>query len=75
MPVSVRGTNSAEYDKNTWAPLEDLAKNHPDAGVHFQECEIHSRAKDRGSATADWFAELLSLSPWFKDVVPNVSKL
>lgn len=34
--VSVRGTQAAEWDKNTWAPLEDLARNHPEAGVHFQ---------------------------------------
>ncbi|KIW00468.1 uncharacterized protein PV09_07992 [Verruconis gallopava] len=75
MPVSVRGTQLAEYDKNTWGPLEDLARNHPEAGVHFQECEIHSRSKDTGTATAEWFAELLSPDPWFKDVVPNFRKL
>ncbi|KAF2688424.1 D-amino-acid oxidase [Lentithecium fluviatile CBS 122367] len=75
MPVSVRGTTAAEYDKNTWAPLEDLARNHPEAGVHFQDCEIHSRSKDVGSATATWFAELLSPNPWFKDVVPNFRML
>ncbi|ETN45548.1 uncharacterized protein HMPREF1541_09380 [Cyphellophora europaea CBS 101466] len=69
--VSVRGTEAAQWDKNTWAPLEDLARDHPEAGVHFQECQILSRAKDKGSATASWFAELLSPSPWFKDVVPN----
>lgn len=34
--VSIRGTEAAEWDKNTWAPLEDLAQNHPEAGVHFQ---------------------------------------
>lgn len=34
--VSSRGTEAAEWDKNTWAPLADLARNHPDAGVHFQ---------------------------------------
>ncbi|KAF2435837.1 D-amino-acid oxidase [Tothia fuscella] len=71
MPVSIRGTRAAEWDRNTWGPLQDLAANYPEAGIHFQECEIHSRAKDVGSATADWFAELLSPNPWFKDVVPN----
>jgi D-amino-acid oxidase len=71
--VSVRGTEAAEWDKNTWPPFEDLARNHPEAGVHFQECEIYQRAKDKGSATATWFSELLSTEPWFKDVVPNVS--
>lgn len=34
--VSVRGTKAADWDKETWAPLEDLARNHPEAGVHFQ---------------------------------------
>lgn len=38
------------------------------------ECEIHNRAKDVGTATADWFSELLSPNPWFKDVVPNVRR-
>ncbi|KAI4717860.1 FAD dependent oxidoreductase [Aureobasidium sp. EXF-10727] len=37
MPVSNRGTEAAEWDKNSWAPLADLAKNHPEAGVHFQD--------------------------------------
>jgi hypothetical protein len=37
-----------------------------------EDCEIRNRSKDVGSATADWFSELLSSSPWFKDVVPNV---
>ena len=70
--VSVRGSEAAEWDKNTWPPFEDLARNHPEAGVHFQDCEIHNRSKDVGSATAAWFSELLSPSPWFKDVVPKV---
>ncbi|XHG03056.1 hypothetical protein AWENTII_006377 [Aspergillus wentii] len=75
MPVSVHDTDAAEWDRKTWVPLEDLARNHPEAGVHFQECEIHSRSKDVGSATATWFAELLSPNPWFKDVVPNFRSL
>lgn len=89
LSMSTRGTKAADWDKDTWAALEDLARNHPDAGIHFQgkwerirlrlsinndeECEIHSRSKDVGTTTAKWFGELLSPSPWFKDVVPNVS--
>ncbi|KAK4865452.1 hypothetical protein LT330_009240 [Penicillium expansum] len=68
MPVSISGTDTAEWDKNTWGPLEDLARNQPGA-----ECEIHNRAKDVGSATANWFKELLSSNPWFAKVVPNVT--
>ncbi|KAJ5206503.1 D-amino-acid oxidase [Penicillium cf. griseofulvum] len=75
MPVSISGTDAAEWDKNTWGPLEDLARNNPGAGVHFQECEIHNRAKDVGSATANWFKELLSSNPWFAKVVPNFRTL
>ncbi|KAI5460159.1 D-amino-acid oxidase [Mariannaea sp. PMI_226] len=71
MPVSIHDTEAAEWDKNTWAPLADLAQNYPEAGVHFQECQIYYRSKDLGSATCNWFAELLSPEPWFKDVVPN----
>ncbi|KAJ5979995.1 FAD dependent oxidoreductase [Penicillium waksmanii] len=71
MPVSIRGSKAAEWDKETWTWLLDLAMNRPESGVHLQECEIYSRAKDNGSATADWFSELLSPRPWFKDVVPN----
>jgi D-amino-acid oxidase len=41
----------------------------------IKECQIHTRVKDEGSANAKWYAELLSLDPWFKDVVPDVSSL
>ncbi|KYK54287.1 D-amino-acid oxidase [Drechmeria coniospora] len=75
MPVSLRGTAAADWDRNTWGPLQHLAQHHPEAGVHFQECEIHSRSKDAGSTTADWFAELVSPNPWFKDLVPNFRPL
>lgn len=39
MPVSVKGTQASEWDRNTWGPLEDLARNHPEAGVHFQRMD------------------------------------
>ncbi|GAQ33316.1 hypothetical protein AtubIFM55763_005277 [Aspergillus tubingensis] len=75
MPVSVAGTDAADWDKNTWGPLADLAANYPEAGVHFQECEIYTREEDKGSTTADWFSELLSSNPWFAKVVPNFRSL
>lgn len=36
--ISEAGTEAAGWDKNTWPELENLAKNHPEAGVHFQGC-------------------------------------
>ena len=71
MPVSPSGTKFAQYDRDTWAPLEKLARDCPEAGVHFQPCTILSREKDRGGATAEWFSELLKTDPWFKDTVPG----
>lgn len=32
----MEGTEAAEWDKETWGPLADLARNRPEAGVHFQ---------------------------------------
>ncbi|KAE8343724.1 hypothetical protein BDV24DRAFT_161033 [Aspergillus arachidicola] len=71
MPVSIRGTRAAAWDQTTWARLLDLALNCPEAGIHLQQCEIYSRSKDKGSATAEWFSELLAPNPWFKDIIPN----
>jgi len=63
-----------EWEKNTWPELERLARTCPEAGIHFQRTEIYTRAKDV-FATGGWYAELLSTSPWWKDTVPDVSRL
>lgn len=34
--VSRKGTEAAEWDKNTWPELKELATKHPESGVHFQ---------------------------------------
>lgn len=36
LSVSKEGTPAHVYERDTWAPLADLATNHPEAGVHFQ---------------------------------------
>ena len=33
--VSTAGTSEAIYERDTWPYLEELAKNVPEAGVHF----------------------------------------
>ena len=38
--VSQEGTEAAEWDRNTWPELRDLAEKHPEAGVHFQGCSL-----------------------------------
>ena len=32
----------------------------------------YSREKDLSTVTGDWFGELLSTDPWFRDIVPDV---
>lgn len=73
--VAKPGTSSETYERGTWPELERIAEDLPEAGVHFQDTVIYRRAKDAGTATADWFAELIKDDAWFKDVVPNVSAL
>ncbi|EIT79407.1 D-aspartate oxidase [Aspergillus oryzae 100-8] len=77
LSMSTRGTKAADWDKDTWAALEDLAQRiRLRLSINNdEECEIHSRSKDVGTTTAKWFGELLSPSPWFKDVVPNFCTL
>ncbi|GAD94097.1 D-amino-acid oxidase [Paecilomyces variotii No. 5] len=75
LPVGAQGSAHAEYEKKTWPVLQDLVKNHPEAGIHFQDTVVYNREKDKQSATGQWFAELLKKEPWYKDVVPNFRPL
>lgn len=75
MPVSARDSPASQWDRNTWPALENLARNHPEAGVHFQTCRVLNRRKDVGSATATWLADLFSTNPWWKDVVPDFREI
>lgn len=71
--VSIKGTPAETWDRNTWQPFFELAKNQPEAGVHFQRTEIYNRKKDVSSSTAAWFAELLGPTPWFSTLFGDVS--
>ncbi|EMC91718.1 hypothetical protein BAUCODRAFT_302218 [Baudoinia panamericana UAMH 10762] len=75
LPVAQRGTPSETYERNTWPELARLASELPEAGVHFQDTVIYRRAKDVGTPTGDWFAELIKADAWFKEVVPNFRAL
>jgi hypothetical protein len=44
-----------------------------EGSVDSADAIIYNREKDASKVTADWFSELLSTDPWFKDVVPDVS--
>ncbi|RDW73396.1 hypothetical protein BP6252_07303 [Coleophoma cylindrospora] len=70
LPMGAEGSDQARYEANTWPWLSDLAKNHPEAGIHFQQCKLHTLAKDIG-ARGSLFAESRDKLPWWKDVVPD----
>lgn len=44
----------------------------PSLTVAWKDAVIYNREKDKQSTTAEWFDQLLSREPWFKDVVSDV---
>lgn len=34
----------------------------------------YRRAKDQGTPTGEWMADLVSENPWFKELLPNVRR-
>ncbi|MCJ1394567.1 hypothetical protein MMC18_007446 [Xylographa bjoerkii] len=63
-PVSAAGSAAADHDRNTWPELARLARDCPEAGVHFQDTIVYSDASDTTN-------ELFKPDPWFKDILPN----
>lgn len=71
-PVGKPGSALQKFEKATWAELERICRQVPEAGIHFQNTRVYGREKDAGTATGQWFEELTKEDAWFKDVVPNV---
>ncbi|KAF2739035.1 D-amino acid oxidase [Polyplosphaeria fusca] len=70
-PVGKPGTSLQRFEKATWAELDRICRELPEAGIHYQDTAIYGRAKDEGSATGEWFSELVREDAWFRDVIPN----
>ncbi|KAF2665882.1 D-amino-acid oxidase [Microthyrium microscopicum] len=72
LPVSVRGTDAAQWDRRTWEYLQDLAENHLDAGVHFQKLILLLACKQQ-IRQKDWEAREKPSLPdiWWKDMLPD----
>ncbi|PWY84861.1 D-amino acid oxidase [Aspergillus heteromorphus CBS 117.55] len=69
--VGKSGSEHERWERDTWPTLQELTEKHPEAGIHFQESIVYNRTKDQGSATGEWFAELVQKDPWYKNVVPD----
>ncbi|KAF2723851.1 nucleotide-binding domain-containing protein [Polychaeton citri CBS 116435] len=70
-PFSKADTPERTYERETWIELERLARELPEAGIHFQNAFTYRRAKDAGTATGAWVHELMKDDAWFKNLLPN----
>ena len=43
--TGAEGSAHARWETNTWPVLEDLAQNHPEAGIHFQSKNAQNTSK------------------------------
>ncbi|KAF2149000.1 FAD dependent oxidoreductase [Myriangium duriaei CBS 260.36] len=71
LPVSKDGTPSNQYERDTWPEFAKLARDAPEAGIHFQNTVAYRRSKDTGTAVSDWMSELVRDDAWFRDLMPD----
>ncbi|KAI5461927.1 D-amino acid oxidase [Mariannaea sp. PMI_226] len=74
-PVGKPGTQHADWERDSWYALKELAEKNPEAGIHFQPLKVYARRKDEGTATGNWFSALVQKDPWFKDVVDDFKEI
>jgi D-amino-acid oxidase len=55
--MTTPGERQHEWEKNTWPVLKDLAANHPDAGIHFQQTKLFIRKRDLGTEKAEKYGQ------------------
>lgn len=61
-----KGSYANTLEKETWPNLQDLALNHLDAGIHFQDTRCVLRSKDRGTEKYNAFLNSKQNYPWLK---------
>ncbi|KAH8596098.1 FAD dependent oxidoreductase [Bisporella sp. PMI_857] len=69
MPMS--DEPNSKFERDTWPEFARLAKDVPQAGIHFQKCIIYNRAKDPVSFSGPLRSELSSSKPWFSTLFPD----
>lgn len=73
--MSITGERSNAWERDTWPVLEALARDHPEAGVHFQELRLYIRKKDAGTPKAQKSATTLLLQRSGTDDRPDLRML
>jgi len=69
--LPMASAEDSKWERNTWPELARLAKDVPEAGIHFQDTLVLNLKPEAKSPTRTWLSELSSKDPWFKDVVPD----
>jgi hypothetical protein len=72
MPVGKPGSKLRAFEKATWPELDRICRDVPEAGIHYQDCILYGRKKDKGTAVGLWLQELMQEDAWFKELLPNV---
>ncbi|KAF2750517.1 FAD dependent oxidoreductase [Sporormia fimetaria CBS 119925] len=75
LPVGKPGSLLQKFERDTWPQLAKIVEDHPEAGAHFQETFVYGRKKDEGTATGEWFRELVKEDAWFRDLMPKFRTL
>ena len=60
------GSAANELEKHTWPRFRDLAMNHVDAGVWFQDSKCVMRTKDRGTERYEGMRDSERNHPWLR---------
>ncbi|KAM7186327.1 ALG3 domain containing protein [Rhypophila sp. PSN 637] len=67
----------SRWERRTWPQLEHLAKEVPEAGIHFQKSRVLRREKDivNGQCESPLSDGLFHPDPWYKTLLPDFREL
>ncbi|KAK0636827.1 hypothetical protein B0T17DRAFT_613501 [Bombardia bombarda] len=66
----------SRWEKQTWPELSRLAKEVPEAGIHYQTVRVLRRTADASTDFKGPFSDgLFALNPWFKTLMPDYHDL
>ncbi|KAF2672185.1 D-amino acid oxidase [Microthyrium microscopicum] len=73
LPVGQHGTLLAKLERESWPELSRLAREVPEAAIHFQDTVVYRREKDsqQTGPVSTWMKSLVENDPWYAGVVPD----
>ena len=73
--LSHDGTAQARWEADSWPELSRLARNVPEAGLHFQDKYLLVRDKDSETLGKVWQGPQHAVANWISQVAPNYRHL